>query len=394
MKKKSLPEVEPVHIPSLFGIEPGKWLTLLYIIILFCIFVLPGIVDGHKIVSFESAVPDAAVYVDNNYMQATPFSVSLKSGEHTATFSLYGSKIETVSFKVSHPIFFTLFYKYRMKVSSTALLPPEAEPALSEKLLQDSNDWSRVVSSPDYYKVPDVIGNYKASLGSAANARAVELAELFFDYEGLTDYARDLNSYSAVDMPKRVFLGEIEGWDFGSFTISSQEVSEALWSRFVSENPYWKTAGKDADEYYLKGITNSSKPVRNISYRSAVAFCEWMSDKYGKTVVLPSLAELGTAMATVNPPYQKSLVSTGYSNGPEALYGGVWEFTRDVFAYGLLKKSASEREQLTAELEKYDVSYDRAIFGGSWLKETQRDAVGAIPDKSTSESTGLRIVWY
>ena len=57
-KKKELPKVDPVKIKPLFGLKPGLWLSIVYLIaivlIFFLVAILPDIIDGHKHVTFTS----------------------------------------------------------------------------------------------------------------------------------------------------------------------------------------------------------------------------------------------------------------------------------------------------------------------------------------------------
>ncbi|MGH0052920.1 MAG: formylglycine-generating enzyme family protein, partial [Sphaerochaetaceae bacterium] len=87
-----------------------------------------------------------------------------------------------------------------------------------------------------------------------------------------------------------------------SFVLGANEISQYQWALFLEENPYWDKENKDTllnaglvEESYLQGMTISSvfvtsKPVFNVSYYAAVAFCEWLSEKTGKKVFLPTEA--------------------------------------------------------------------------------------------------------
>ncbi len=88
-------------------------------------------------------------------------------------------------------------------------------------------------------------------------------------------------------------------------------------------------------ESYLDGVYpttafESATPVRNISYYSALAFTQWLSEKSGKQVSLPSNAEWEYAAASVDG-YASTLNAYRTGDSPSGMFGGLWEITGESY---------------------------------------------------------------
>lgn len=90
------------------------------------------------------------------------------------------------------------------------------------------------------------------------------------------------------------------------YYIGQTEVSIAQYLTFVtatrSNHPEWLEEGNtynihsgvvDSSYYLLKGMSpdNGNYPVTGVSWRNALAFCEWLSDETGRDYRLPTEAE-------------------------------------------------------------------------------------------------------
>ena len=184
-----------------------------------------------------------------------------------------------------------------------------------------------------------------------------------------------------------------------SFAISEGEVSEYLYARFLEERPFWSKGNKDelisqqlVDDSYLDGVYPSTAfesmtPVRNISYRAAQAFTEWLSEATGRDVRLPSQAEWEAA-GSGESSYARTL--TAYRSGirPAGMLGGVWEMTRSPFI-------PLER-YLGYSIEPKETEVMMILKGGSYLNDEQSvdtASVGLIAQDECSDTAGFRIVW-
>ena len=185
------------------------------------------------------------------------------------------------------------------------------------------------------------------------------------------------------------------------FVMSAHEISEYQWALFIEENPMWSKSKIEeliaknlVDELYLDGVYPttaivSSIPIRNISYYSAVAFTDWLSEKSGKEVSLPTNAQWELASKSTTSSFQSSLfLSQMGADGPKALLGGVWEFTSDEFI--------PLSRYLQQELQKNLTIDDIIVKGGSYLN--QKDSIdsatiGVMNKSQCSDGTGFRVVW-
>ena len=148
-KTKELPKVDPVKIKPLFGMKPGLWLTIAYILalllILFLVAVLPDIIDAHKRVTFTSDSGTVAVYLDDVYQGGTPFTRKIKSGTHQVSYRLNGYEIDSFTIKVGTPVFFNWLFPRTQAVSSSATINQEAFDAVSLELLEKANAYSAIL---------------------------------------------------------------------------------------------------------------------------------------------------------------------------------------------------------------------------------------------------------
>lgn len=189
------------------------------------------------------------------------------------------------------------------------------------------------------------------------------------------------------------------------FRIASTPVSEYMYALFVSENPQWEKANKDeliaaglVDDNYLNGISlttaiKSNRPIRNISYYAAVAYCEWLSEKDGVDYSLPTETEWYTAaLSAKDKQYTSSLVGIDMdSSSPSFMLGQLWEIT-DTPYIPLARISDYEKALSLSDEFAYD---DIIIKGGSYINKNDGitiDTIGTANKNTCSEYMGFRVV--
>lgn len=189
-----------------------------------------------------------------------------------------------------------------------------------------------------------------------------------------------------------------------SFEIASRPVSEYEYALFVEANPYWSRSNKstliangDADDGYLDGITlttrvRSSMPIRNVSYKAALAYVEWISERDGVSYMIPAEAEwTAAALSASYKPYAAALLpADSDSSTPSFMMGQLWEMTSTpyiplsrVYGYGR-----------SIELGKQFPFDDIIVKGGSYINRAEDmtvDTVGAFDASSTSEYVTFRV---
>ena len=195
--KKELPKVEPVKIRPLFGMKPGLWLSIAYLLaillLFFAIAILPDIIDGHKRVTFTSAAYNAAVYVDDVYEGGTPFTRKIASGTHTVSYRVNGYEIDSFTIKVGRPVLFNWLFPRKQSVASTATLTEEAFKAISSELLEDANAYSAILEYDDVHRYNPIFTTYAESIVTSQYAKdtdALQAALLFVDTAEMLDDAK------------------------------------------------------------------------------------------------------------------------------------------------------------------------------------------------------------
>ncbi len=158
------------------------------------------------------------------------------------------------------------------------------------------------------------------------------------------------------------------------------------------------------DDSYLEGMTISSvfitsRPVFNVSYHAAQAFCTWLSEKTGKEVFLPTEAMWSLAVLQQNElDYTTSLSpSPNISSGPVSLMGGVWELTQTPYIPPLSRLTGYE-ESLALH-EAFSLQMQPVVKGGSYLNDPPQTitahTVGVIESNACGgDQIGFRVAWY
>lgn len=192
-----------------------------------------------------------------------------------------------------------------------------------------------------------------------------------------------------------------------AFTIATTPVSQYQWALFIEDNPKWDKNQVDVlqqnnltDEFYLSGILPSvvfatGKPVHNVSYKAAEAFCAWLSEKTGKEVFIPTEAMWTlAALQARDKTYTRSLTITDDDRtAPIAMLGGVWEFTQT--PYIPLQRVTGYQEVATL-YQTFAHSSAVIVKGGSYLNapsSVDLHTVGAVDTTACGDLIGFRIAW-
>lgn len=468
--KKELPKVEPVKIKPLFGMKPGLWLSIVYLLAILLLFfligILPDIIDGHKRVTFTSAAYNAAVYVDDVYQGGTPFTRKIASGTHSVSYRVNGYEIDSFTIRVGRPVFFNWLFPRKQSIVSSATLTEEAFEALSAELLEDANAYSAVLTYDDVHRYSPIFTTYAKSVETSPFAKessALQVALLFVDtpemYEDaktaleILDLKLEIPYASLADGKTMGITSEepelkakstslktdfftIEGFDIpeadfsngrtvdaaypavieagktvhtDAFSIGAYCVTEYQYAQFIAQNPRWALENKEnliaqglVDEYYLDGVSTSitsitNKPVKNISWYAARAFCTWLSQITGRDVWLPTEDQwIAASLTDKEGGYQRSLMPSAAEGAPAAMLGSVWEMTGSEFIP--MSRITGEALLLEAEetLKNYDSPTDMIVKGGSFVSDINsidRYSVGATYRSLCSDYMGFRIAW-
>jgi hypothetical protein len=241
---------------------------------------------------------------------------------------------------------------------------------------------------------------------------AIQSTQLRFENQVINGYAYPQADFVMGTSVKNTYPQTNEAGvrvSVGPFSLATNEVSQYEWALFVKENPQWDKANRDAliqkglvDAYYLEGISVStvfvtSRPVTNVSYYAAQAYCDWLSKKTGKQVFLPT--EAMWTLAALNQKdvaYQQSLSPAPLPpTSPQALFGGVWEMTQTPY---LPLSRISRNYAATLSLhDQLGLSKQVIVKGGSYLNKPNTitaHTVGVIEPDACGDQIGFRIAWY
>ena len=484
--------IEPVHLKPLLGMQPGIYLTIIYVLIIalvvFSIGFLPGILHSGKRVTFKSDFNPTAVYIDGRNIGTSPTTVFLPSGDYRVTYAYKDIASSDFALNVGHPVFFTWLFPRRQEASYKVLLNDISTfRSYIEDMFSEFIEWSAITDFSDTYHYPPlftqiaetVVRQERSSIRaaivfdyfqaavrhitsstflvdaqaamrilenesyftavqtSALNADILKTA-LLFNGENSTigidaakvDFQRSIDAIPTIAaaavngnaIPSIIgfsyaggsmTVGQSTPADYPGvirmgipstvlpFSISALEISEYQWALFMQEKPYWAKENISrlledgmVDENYLAGIYPSTtllsnRPIKNISWYAASAFCEWLSTRTGLSVGLPTEAQWEHAAQSVsNKPYQTNLTVIADSKGPSGMMGGYWEFMADPFIpLARYLGTSSNVLQDTADI---------VVKGGSYLNDPNHIVVATVGVQSReacSETTGFRIVW-
>ena len=112
------------------NIRPGVYLTCLYaallVVILFAVFVRPGIVNSGSVLTVNSEPWGAAVLVDGVYAGSTPGDFFVPRGRRTIELRLPGFTPQTIEQNVGGRVFASALFPRRMAISATLESPDPA----------------------------------------------------------------------------------------------------------------------------------------------------------------------------------------------------------------------------------------------------------------------------
>ena len=256
---------------------------------------------------------------------------------------------------------------------------------------------------------------------NATNTSQLKLAKSnlttpFFTVEGFTIPDSNFSNGKTVNdtYPEVTEAGTSIHTD--KFNIGSYCITEKQYSIFIEQNPMWALANKEnliaqglVDKYYLDGVTISTsvtgnRPVRNISWYAAEAFCQWLSSITNKKVYLPTENQWIAASLKTDLKYQRSLAPTEAVDSPSAMLGGVWEMTGTEFIplsriadiQAAQSKAQSKTLEAIETLQAYDTQVDMVIKGGSYVlgvNDIDQYSVGTTYRSLCSDFMGFRIAW-
>lgn len=191
-----------VKLKNIFGVEPGKYLTVLYLsviaLIFFGILFLPGLINCGSRVTFSTNPPEASVWINGEYAGTTPFTGFMEKGLHEVVFMKPGFHEKGEVLDVKGHFFATLFKKPELTVER------KLEISDYRKLLEFSLDsilrWAAVEDYHEAYQPELLISKTIDSLPEAGRGNIY--TEVFLE-KSLKNITRE---YFLADFVKAFYL--------------------------------------------------------------------------------------------------------------------------------------------------------------------------------------------
>ncbi len=298
-------------------------------------------------------------------------------------------------------------FKHQSKVFEAALMF-----ATTSEMQADADNAIAILGINLFPMYKTLDGKSKVGISMAEpelKAKKTSLDAKTFKVEGFEIPEADFSNGKEVQASYPEVLEAGQKVHTDSFNIGSYCVTEYQYSQFVAANPMWAASNKQnlvaqglVDEYYLDGVTISSgvtgnRPVRNISWNAAQAFCTWLSSVTGRNVYLPTENQwIAASFTDYENGYQRSLAPSEAQDFPSAMLGSVWEMT----GTPLIPLSRIHSQDMVGSvcdlLEEFGTPVDMVVKGGSYANGFQtvdRYSVGTTYRSLCSDYMGFRIAW-
>lgn len=155
-----------VRLRPIAGIPPRRYVPAAYALaaalLLFLLFVLPGIVKNGSYLVFEGAPLKSALYVGDSFKGSTSQEIFLRSGDYSIRIEHAGFAPGTRSLKVGGRLVGSLFFPRRMKIDFS--LAADAPEALLQSAYREYATWSLTGKPSALYQIPPVLSDAAMAL--------------------------------------------------------------------------------------------------------------------------------------------------------------------------------------------------------------------------------------
>ncbi|GHV84059.1 hypothetical protein AGMMS50212_13990 [Spirochaetia bacterium] len=219
-----------VHLKPVFGIKPGRYLAVIYLLviltIIFFIFFLPGLKNPGGVLVAATIPRGAAVRVDDVYMGTTPCVFFIRDGQRRVELVMPGFESRSIDFEVKGHVFASALLPRRFKVS---VVLEEKTPLAA--LLEGAREfaaWSFTGENISSYQKPMSLseGAYRSSPKDSKEAEKIIRAA-----------SRFVSSRSDIkDLLRAKFLADNGGKPLSPLTVK-MTIDGIL--NFIAGNPVW-----------------------------------------------------------------------------------------------------------------------------------------------------------
>lgn len=177
LRKKQLPEVEPVKLKPFHGIRPGVYIIIFWLLIIlllsFLIFVVPGLVSNTAYVTFKEPISQSGVLEDGVYLgNATSSVYKTTGGNHKYTFLYEGEEYGEVEVNVKRKVFFSLFSHKPVLIEPERSYSDSLKEKIESAFVRDVSSYSAVIEAPSTFHYPPLFSSF------AQNAVAVGMKDV------------------------------------------------------------------------------------------------------------------------------------------------------------------------------------------------------------------------
>ncbi len=182
-KKEKSEEIQDIQVrlKPVFGIRPGFYLLVFYsaiiLLLIFLIFILPGIRHYGSRITFTSVPSGASVYVDDIRLGATPLKAFVEAGSRRIRFHKADFEETVIEHNISGRLFFSLFFPKRKTISSNLELTDIH--ARLRRAGKEFAGWAMIGAGNQTYKFPPILEEAAVDISSAGGAGR-RLPEQFF----------------------------------------------------------------------------------------------------------------------------------------------------------------------------------------------------------------------
>ncbi len=159
-------EEDIVKLKPIFGVHPGKYLTVLYAVILalilFILLFLPGIIKPGSVYLFSSAPSGARVMIDGEYQGATPCRVFVPGGSHELVIERDYFSVHNETLESGNRVFASLFAPKKVEYSAQLELT-DPEGFFNHTFTAFSN-WGMIDSYYENYQPEPVLSSFFKAL--------------------------------------------------------------------------------------------------------------------------------------------------------------------------------------------------------------------------------------
>ncbi len=173
---------DQVKLKPIMGVEPGKYLLILYSVIiaavLFFLLFFPGIIRPGTVYSFNSIPENAVVYIDGKYQGATPCKVFVPEGKHSVSIEKKYFNYISDEIISKNRIFGSLFSPKKENFSVTVdISDPEG---FFSNSFREFAEWCMIDSFFDNYQPKPVIGPLFRDLQASGYNNTAELSGFLY----------------------------------------------------------------------------------------------------------------------------------------------------------------------------------------------------------------------